>query len=141
MNINELMAACPNLELVVVGDKPAAAKAPRALAVMTPEQHRVLAQYARDDGAFRVNKDGAARLADAASAALRAADTVTELAAELASVTLDREKLRDNVAELVEALKASDEWIRTAKEIGCNLIAENTLRNNRAALAKSGGAV
>lgn len=43
------------------------------------------------------------------------------------------------VAELVEALKSSDEWVRAAKEHGCKLPCENTLANNRAALAKFGG--
>lgn len=52
----------------------------------------------------------------------------------------DAEQARLAVAELVEALKASDEWVRTAKEQGCKLPCENTLRNNRAALAKFGGA-
>lgn len=41
MNVKDLMAACPNLEVVMVGDKPAAAKAPvDVLAVMESVESR-----------------------------------------------------------------------------------------------------
>jgi hypothetical protein len=42
------------------------------------------------------------------------------------------------VAELIKALQMSDQWIREAKNQGCMLSNENTLRMNYAALDNIG---
>ncbi len=46
---------------------------------------------------------------------------------------------RAAVAELIATLERADEWIREAKNSGCRLPADNTLRDNRAALARCKG--
>jgi hypothetical protein len=46
---------------------------------------------------------------------------------------------RAAVAELIEALRMADAWIREAKALGVRIPADNTIAANRAALARIGG--